>query len=1244
MRTTAAAASATITSTPPIILPPLNESEGDNDQQQQQQEVEVVESKREPKSKNQIHVHVRNGQVSVTQSMTSGIAMTTSTSTSTSTSKSTSAFTQKSATSSSSSSISSSSVPLPLPLPINPSPYNQLGGMGSIGTMNEGHAHSHEHVQMHTNNTTTTTTIPSSSSSTSTSTSTSTSNTTNNNFTMLQDSVFGQKSAELSERSRRLAEDLAEFVERAVQEMNDSQKRRENGSSLPCDDKEAELQLQTARMIRQFLPGNRELLPIVQEKGWTQLLLGWLNLHDRPAVQVEALLALTSIADLCQSSPTGIPDASSIIPPIGQPNGHGHGPMGMAMDGTMNLTHPFLHRGSLSSNSQSNSHSHPSHSQHQQQQQQQQQYNPYAYPYMPWNYDPSQANNLTPQMLNDPAVQAAINGGGLQHLLTTSALQSAAVQFSGGDSSSSSSSSTIGATTASTMNRKESQKNDNNNNKIEKCFDPSGLNGCGIVGNAGDNAANYFKLSLPTTTTTTTTSNTLEGDHNNDTSTESIATAPGPLNGASTVTPQITPSILSALTSSFPSPLPPQPSSYHNSSGISGVAGIAPPMMANFTQPMSQNLLLNNAEALPTLISLLSSPNKEVHEHAMWILGNIAAASSGTSTAANIGGGCGDPTDKSSSKVSVKEVLLSAGVMAPLLNCLELNSQNLSLQRIGSWTISNLVETKMQQGKSGKNTNGSGGNGNSNGGNHDIDIELLIPTLRRLLGSVDNDILNYTCWALSHLCDGPASHIAAVVTTKTPKEAPCGLVPRLVQLLHHENWRVTKPALRTIGNIVCAEYDEDASRNGNMLDISNINSSNNNNNKSSSHTPTDFTDVILECVAVPRLKSLIAHSNREIQKEACWTLSNIAAGTVDQIQAVIDSGAIQPLVQLVNNKKTDQEVRSEACWVVLNATSCGSDQQIGVLVAEGCVSVLGLLLEETTMVSMALEGLERVLQVEKNREIARKEKLGGGSNSSSGGSSGSGSGSDGNNPHSPLVNPSLVENAMAKSHNQTSKVSKKVRQIWDDHFVSCALCNKPYSKHRPSDAKFCEECKCHVCSSCNCEIYHLSYQEELWAATEEKVVATKQAKKSKKQKKKEKRKEKNKTKTTQETSTTTKSSYINENHNKAKGKKEQDGDTDTSESGGTGSVSSAVARRANQKQGNAASVSFDEDDGANNTMCDLVETEKNQQPPIDFSLYLQQTGSIIALSRLMDDFYNGNGYKKFNEDVVSIKCVKLPNQ
>lgn len=77
----------------------------------------------------------------------------------------------------------------------------------------------------------------------------------------------------------------------------------------------------------------------------------------------------------------------------------------------------------------------------------------------------------------------------------------------------------------------------------------------------------------------------------------------------------------------------------------------------------------------------------------------------------------------------------------------------------------------------------------------------------------------------------------------------------------------------------------------------------------------------------------------------------------------VASGAVPPLVLLASANETDTEVKNEACWVVLNATSCGSDLQIEYLVQQGCIAILGELLGETSMVMMALEGLERILQV-----------------------------------------------------------------------------------------------------------------------------------------------------------------------------------------------------------------------------------------------------------------------------------------
>lgn len=579
------------------------------------------------------------------------------------------------------------------------------------------------------------------------------------------------------------------------------------------------------------------------------------------------------------------------------------------------------------------------------------------------------------------------------------------------------------------------------------------------------------------------------------------------------------------------------------------------PLGGNYTQPLSSssiNLLVRHPEAIPSFISLMTSPDKDVCENAMWVIGNIASGDSPSMT--GNGGGSNLIGDAKTSNISAKDIILAAGAMRPLLRCMEKFQDTLSLQRIGSWVISTLVETKVAPGRKGLDHNSRV---------DDIDLDELLLTLRRLISLDDHDILSYACWSLSHLCDGPASCIMAVVT----KKSTGGFVPRLIELLHHSNWRVTKPALRTIGNIVCAEYDDDEMTNANE----------------DSSFLTDFTEVILEFNAIPTLKDLITHSNREIQKEACWTLSNIAAGTVDQIQAVIDSGAVIPLVKLVNDVNTDQEVRSEACWVVLNATSCGSDSQIDTLVNQGCVSVLGLLLEETNMVTMALEGLERVLHIEEAREKAYIKD-----------------GRKGCQPEA-IVTAYLIEKALTKKHS--SAVNKRAQKIWNDHFVSCALCHKAYSKHRGCDAKFCDECKCYVCCNCSCEVYHLSYQQELWADDTEQSNDNK-SKKNKNKKKKDKKKNK------------TKNQDLKEEVNDAEIL------LPTVDSLGE-NIHDIIAINSKEEESkiysDMPSIESDEE-----SVEELRDPEIDKEYPfIDFSLYLQQTGSIIALARLMDAIDEG---------------------
>ena len=305
------------------------------------------------------------------------------------------------------------------------------------------------------------------------------------------------------------------------------------------------------------------------------------------------------------------------------------------------------------------------------------------------------------------------------------------------------------------------------------------------------------------------------------------------------------------------------------------------------------SMLLQNG-AVPTLVKLLQSTNNEVLEQAVWVLGNIA-------------------TDGS----AARDAVLHAGAMVPLIRILlagcTASKTKVSLMRIAAWTLSSLCDGQPHYSS--------------------FDVHKVLTAVSQVLvSSTDTEVLSLMLGA-EPPCDGPSPHVQAVV-----EKDVCG---RLVALLGHRSWRVVKPALRTVGNIVCAEDD------------------------------MDYTQHVVDRNTVPCLRKLINHSNREIQKEACWTLSNIAAGTQPQIQCVLESGAVEPLVKSPARPRAIA-MKIEACWVLLNATSCGSNSQIQYLVEKGCVQVLCDLLGETTMVMMALEGIEKILQV--GEDIAKKSK------------------------------------------------------------------------------------------------------------------------------------------------------------------------------------------------------------------------------------------------------------------------------
>ncbi|RDX97169.1 Importin subunit alpha-1b, partial [Mucuna pruriens] len=124
-------------------------------------------------------------------------------------------------------------------------------------------------------------------------------------------------------------------------------------------------------------------------------------------------------------------------------------------------------------------------------------------------------------------------------------------------------------------------------------------------------------------------------------------------------------------------------------------------------------------------------------------------------------------------------------------------------------------------------------------------------------------------------------------------------------------------------------------------------------------------EVIINHQSLPCLLNLLTNNykKKSIEKEACWTISNITAGNKHHIQVVIEANVIIPLVNLLQNAEFD--IKKEAAWAISNATSGGSHEQIKYLVSQGYIKPLCdlLIYPNLRIVTVCLEGLENILKV-----------------------------------------------------------------------------------------------------------------------------------------------------------------------------------------------------------------------------------------------------------------------------------------
>lgn len=69
------------------------------------------------------------------------------------------------------------------------------------------------------------------------------------------------------------------------------------------------------------------------------------------------------------------------------------------------------------------------------------------------------------------------------------------------------------------------------------------------------------------------------------------------------------------------------------------------------------------------------------------------------------------------------------------------------------------------------------------------------------------------------------------------------------------------------------------------------------------------TDSVLKANALPRLKKLLHSDKSNLVKEAAWTISNVVAGTPDQIQKVIDAELLPDIIEVLYKVRIQRLIR-----------------------------------------------------------------------------------------------------------------------------------------------------------------------------------------------------------------------------------------------------------------------------------------------------------------------------------------------
>jgi importin subunit alpha-1 len=359
--------------------------------------------------------------------------------------------------------------------------------------------------------------------------------------------------------------------------------------------------------------------------------------------------------------------------------------------------------------------------------------------------------------------------------------------------------------------------------------------------------------------------------------------------------------------------------------------------------PIQKVIDSNERKTVKRIVSFLSGEDSvhsvELQWEAAWALTNIASGNS-RHTQAVVDAGVIEPLvhlilnsraedvfdqcawclgNIAGDSVKFRNLLLESKTLPAILSLYDKPVINKTTRANATWAISNLCRHKPAP-----------------------PYELVKPAIPYLVNLIlseeDDDILVDACWALTYMSDDN-DNLPSLLQLLQEQKGLQGIV----SLLDHKADAVKSAALRVMINIVSGSDDQ--------------------------------TQMLLNYDLLSKLSTMICGSKEPIVANVAHIISNICAGTAEQIQHVFDAKLFGPLIALLEGATL---YRKDVLWCVCNVIQKGTQDQVETLAQLDVIPQLcDIVQSDSKLAEIAIEGIEGLLMSNRLNNCKRLDECGG---------------------------------------------------------------------------------------------------------------------------------------------------------------------------------------------------------------------------------------------------------------------------